>query len=74
MDVDLNRSDIFLKIVIARRCSVFGHVASVEVRRKPVPIALIKMSRREHAEWIVSHYRGSISGNSALIPLAHKSE
>ena len=74
MELDLKNADALVELVIAKRCSTHGPVASVEVHREPSPFALVEMLRRDHTEEVASHYQGSIFGNAALIRLEHKSE
>jgi hypothetical protein len=74
MELDLKCSDTLVELVIAKRCSTYGPVASVEVHPEPSPFALVEMSRREHTEEVASHCQGSIFGNAALLRLEHKGE
>jgi hypothetical protein len=72
MELDLKNADALVELLIAKRCSTYGPVASVEVHREPSPFALVEMLRRDHTEEVASHFQGSIFGNAALIRLEHK--
>ena len=74
MELDLKNADTLVELVIAKRCSTYGPVASVEVHREPTPFAPVEMSRREHTEDVASHCQGSVFGNAALVRLEHKGE
>lgn len=74
MELDLKNADTLVALVIAKRCSTYGPVASVAVHREPSPFALVEMLRPNHTEEVASHFQGSLFGNAALIRLEHKSE
>ena len=74
MELDLKNADTLVKLVIAKHCSTYGPVASVEIHREPSPFAMVEMLRRDHTKQVAAHYQGSIFGNAALIRLEHKGE
>ena len=74
MELDLKNSDSLVELVLTKRCSKNGAVATVEVHRDPCPFALVEILRRDHTEQVASNYEGPIFGNAALIRLEHKGE
>ena len=56
MELDLNNANVLVGL-ITKRSSAHVKVASVEVHRKPSPVAPVKKSRRDATEMPASKYQ-----------------
>ncbi len=68
--VDLKRSDEHIIELIKERCSSFGSVVSVKLRRNQSPLAMVKMATRDEAIALAIHEAGSLVGSTTKINLA----
>jgi hypothetical protein len=69
LHVDVQKSDQELNKAIKARCSGFGGVRSVQIRRSPKLYALVEMATLYHARQLASQYGGSTFGKCVLVHL-----